>query len=277
VRLLNWFTVASLFNFGEPASSNKLARQKFLDGQRGFEAAASILHRATLLAMYAGEYQKAVFFGERMLALANQLGNPRLKLLAAIRLQVAFDYIRNFTKAVEYVELGFELIRELPENSLDQSWFVIILLQHRGDSYQQLGKYEQAVEWYRRAIDAADAYVRLHAATDRLQAGRRVLSAGKLRNGVGELPTRSRGFPGYSIQTMAGEPPYRHRRAVAPENYFRTSCLISWKASNSGSLCSKVAPWTIAVAAIQLSATDRLPRALRRAALSRISLSQAVH
>jgi hypothetical protein len=45
--------------------------------------------------------------------LANQLGNPRLKLLAAIRLQVAFDYIRNFTKAVEYVELGFELIREL--------------------------------------------------------------------------------------------------------------------------------------------------------------------
>jgi tetratricopeptide (TPR) repeat protein len=125
--------------------------------------------------MYSGEYQKAVFFAERMLALANQLGNPRLKLLAAIRLQVAFDYIRNFTKAAEYVELGFELIRELPENSLDQSWFVIILLQHRGDSYQQLGKYEQAVEWYRRAIDAADAYVRLHATTDPLQAGRRVL------------------------------------------------------------------------------------------------------
>jgi CHAT domain-containing protein len=139
------------------------------------EAATITLQRAALLAMYAGQYQKSVFYGERMLALATQLRNPRLKLVAAIRLQVAFDYIRNFTKAAEYVDLGFDLIRELPENSVERSWFVIVLLQHRGDVYQRLGKYEQAVEWYRRAIDAADSYAQLHSATDPLQDGRRIL------------------------------------------------------------------------------------------------------
>jgi tetratricopeptide (TPR) repeat protein len=66
-----------------------------------WDALARAYREASNSAHYLGNLQKAIIYGERALALAEKLGDSRLKLMALSSLQQAFQSTRNFTKAIE--------------------------------------------------------------------------------------------------------------------------------------------------------------------------------
>lgn len=76
--------------------------------KKSLEAAGRAYREASNAAHFLGNLQKAIVYGEKALALSEELGNPRLKLATLSSLVWAHRSARDFTKVEELIELALK-------------------------------------------------------------------------------------------------------------------------------------------------------------------------
>jgi CHAT domain-containing protein/lipopolysaccharide biosynthesis regulator YciM len=125
-----------------------------------WEALARAYREASNSAHYLGNFQKAIVYGERALALAEKLDDPQLKLMTLSSLHQAFQSTRNFTKASEFTERGMQIAQRLPPNSTNRLWWDGVYYAKRAQHFRRQGEYEKAVKDYQDALNFKKEYLK---------------------------------------------------------------------------------------------------------------------
>lgn len=125
-----------------------------------WEAASRAYREASNAAHYLGNLQKAIIYGERALALAEKLGNPRWRLPAISSLEQAFRSTRNFTKAREFTDIGLKVAQEFSPNTINRLWWDGVFFVKRAHDFRRQAEYEKAVEAYQDALTFKKDYLK---------------------------------------------------------------------------------------------------------------------
>jgi tetratricopeptide (TPR) repeat protein len=142
---------ALLFYETRAVRSEELAKSGESPGEN-WEAASRSYREAAASANYLGNFQKAIDYGERALALAEKLENPRLKATAISTLVGAHRRARNFDKMSALIELGFQAAEAWPRNSPTWIWWQGVFHLHRGRDFSRRGEYEKAARDFEEVI-----------------------------------------------------------------------------------------------------------------------------
>ena len=126
---------------------------------RHWELASHSYRGASDSARFAGNFQKAIVYGDKALALAKKVDLLRPKLMAISSLEQAYRGIRNFAKAKEFTELGLEVAQGFPPNSINRLWWDGVFYVKRAQDFRHQGEYESAVEDYQDALNFKKEYL----------------------------------------------------------------------------------------------------------------------
>ena len=183
------------------------AEAKEAEKRSNWEAATNSYIQAATAAGSAGQLQKAIVYATKALETAEKTRLPNLRVYAAVRVIIAYRDVRNFDRAKELIDSGFEAVKEIPPNTnarvnwesnlygvlggdllrrreyeraidafsqsvyLQQqrlSWLrsqtaiegartlLIVRLIQLGDAYREAGKFEEALEQYRRVFSSIE-------------------------------------------------------------------------------------------------------------------------
>jgi len=124
-----------------------------------WQEASRAYREASNSAHYLGDLEKAIAYGERALALAEKIADPRFQLRTIGSLVAAHQSARNFAKAAEYIELGFKIANKWPPNSLDWMYWHGAFYSQRGRNFTRHGEYEKAVEDLDQAIQLYNEFL----------------------------------------------------------------------------------------------------------------------
>ena len=138
--------------------------ESFVAGGETSQAALELVSRAyreaSNAAFFLGDFQKAIGHGERALAIANEVNNPRLKLAVISSLHQAYRDIRNFRKAQEIIEIGLHATKAFSLSSFHRIWWESIFYNYRGSDYRRRGKYRRALDDFQKALDLKKEYLK---------------------------------------------------------------------------------------------------------------------
>ena len=124
--------------------------------QQDWASAARAYSEASRLAGFSGQFQKAIGYGEKALRIAERTKNPEYQVYALSMLIDAYRGLRNFAKARELTQNGFEIVKEIPVNTNSRSNWETTLYFRLGLDLMQQRAYEKAIDAFSQAIYFAE-------------------------------------------------------------------------------------------------------------------------
>ena len=119
--------------------------------QQYWEAASRSYTEAARAAMFSGQLQKSIIYGEKALEIAEKTKGKYLQVYATSMLIEAYGSIRNFAKARELIEKGLVTVKEIPIASQRSSLEGVLYLQ-LGLDLMRRREYERAIDAFSRAV-----------------------------------------------------------------------------------------------------------------------------
>ena len=116
------------------------------------DSASRAYREASNTAFFLGDLQKAIDHGERAFALASELDDPFLKLIALSSLHQAYRDIRNHSKATDLIDLGLKLAQEFLPDSPRRAWWQAVFYAYRSTDFRRRREYEKAIEDAKHAL-----------------------------------------------------------------------------------------------------------------------------
>jgi len=117
-----------------------------------WETAALNYYYASRAALNSGDLQKAIIYGERALQTAEKTEEPLYMLTAVQQLIRAYEAVRIFEKSDVLLQRGFELVKQLPQNSGVRDSWEGVLNDESGRAFMRKKEYAKAIDSYLVAI-----------------------------------------------------------------------------------------------------------------------------
>jgi CHAT domain-containing protein len=165
-------------HFEALAKSGESSNQYWSQAARAYREASNAAH-------FSGNLHKAIVYGEKALALSEQLDNRRLKLASLSSLVWAHRRGRNFAKAEELTEFGFKIAQEWPANSLDWIWWHGVFYLYRAQEFRRRQQFNKTVEAYEQSIRLHSEFVKTIPGTGREIEDRKDLARNNMLSGYG--------------------------------------------------------------------------------------------
>ncbi len=115
--------------------------------QQYWEAAYNAYNRAARAAVFSGQLQKAISYGEKALEMAEKTKEPIYQRRAIVGLIAAYKSVRNFDKVRELIDKELVIAKEIRGNTIGR-------LSSEGHSYLELGTVLMRQREYHKAIDS---------------------------------------------------------------------------------------------------------------------------
>ena len=135
--------------------------------QQYWEAAALAYKYAARAARNSGQLQKAIDYAEKALETAEKTKEPRYMLNAIQELIWAYRSVRNFEKSSEYLQKGFEIIKQIPINTNNRVNWESLLYDLQGQDLMRRREYLKAADAYQQALYANQNWLSRLRPTDR--------------------------------------------------------------------------------------------------------------
>lgn len=128
-----------------------------------WETAATAYRQASTAALFSGQLQKSITFAHKSLEIAEKIRNPVLENVSPLSLQLrainlliaAYQSVRNFDKAREFIEKGLVIVKQIPLA------YANARLNQEGNLHHKLGKDLVRRREYGKAVDAFSQAVSL--------------------------------------------------------------------------------------------------------------------
>ena len=120
--------------------------------RQNWRAASNAYAEASRSTSFLGQLQKSIVYGEKALEAGMKSKIPREQLNAILRLINAHASVRNFDKAKEWSDKGFEIIKEIPPNTNTRISWEGVLYSELGRNLERRGEYVKAIDPYPLAI-----------------------------------------------------------------------------------------------------------------------------
>ena len=117
-----------------------------------WENASANYFYASRAARGSGDLQKAIIYAERALQTAEKAEQPFYMLAAVQELIRAYEAVKIFEKSDALLQRGFELVKQLPQNSAVRDSWKGILNGELGRAFMRKKEYPKAIEAYLMAI-----------------------------------------------------------------------------------------------------------------------------
>src|SRR4030095_14277804 len=97
-------------------------------------------------ARWAGQLQKAITYGEKVLEIADKSKDPYSLFRAIDTLVPLYRQVRNFDKARELIEKGIAVVKKLPPNIDPRAFWEGSLYSYLGNDLVRRREYEKAID-----------------------------------------------------------------------------------------------------------------------------------
>jgi CHAT domain-containing protein len=121
--------------------------------QQYWESATRAYIEASRAAQFSGQYQKQVTYAGKSLEMAERAKDPVLRVYALIMLDWAYGNLRDFDRAVKFVEKGLEVVGDIPSNTPARINFEAELYRNFGNHQIRLRQYTQAIVMLTKALE----------------------------------------------------------------------------------------------------------------------------
>jgi len=123
------------------------------DRGRQLEAATEAYIQASNLARTSGQLQNSIIYAEKALEMAKRSNKRNHQLKASFQLIKAYQSVKNFEKARELIDKGFEVVEEFPHDSNRRIRLESKLYSHLGRNLSDRGQYVKAIEAHSQSLD----------------------------------------------------------------------------------------------------------------------------
>ncbi len=123
-----------------------------LSPREHWRTASNAYVQASRAARFLGELQKSITYGNKAFEAATNAKAPRDQVNAILTLISSYSSVRNLEKAREWLNRGFEIVKEIPPNTNTRISWEGVLYEQLGLDLARRGEYEKAIDVYPRAI-----------------------------------------------------------------------------------------------------------------------------
>jgi CHAT domain-containing protein len=119
--------------------------------QQYWEAAANAYDLAERSARSSGQLQKSITYATKFLESAEKANSPALRVSGILALVNAYESLRNFDKAREFIEKGFDLVKQvpLPNDRISREGILHVAL---GRDLVRRKEYEKAIDAFSQGL-----------------------------------------------------------------------------------------------------------------------------
>jgi CHAT domain-containing protein len=136
------------------------ANAQEFEKNKDWSKASAAYRRATNLARMNGEYQKALQYGQKALAMAQAAQDPALQVAAIVQLSFVYTQIRQKEKKKELLEKGVELVKKVPPG-MSKQLMEANLYRELGSVYLAQGDTDKAIEYIAYSLQAQESRLAL--------------------------------------------------------------------------------------------------------------------
>ncbi len=127
--------------------------------QQYWKLASANYREASRTAFFSGQLQKSITYGERALQIAERIKDPIIQLWAIGQLIQAYRPVRNFDKARELIDKGFQIARGFSPGTNSRLGWESVFYSDLGLDFMRLREYEKAIEALSQSVYFHEQYL----------------------------------------------------------------------------------------------------------------------